>query len=448
MWSVPDAARHRAPAPGLTARVRRGRRGIAVVAGSVALAGLGAGPAYAAPLDNGSFETPVVGAPFVTIAAGGTIGAWNVVAKNVDHLTAPSYLTSEGNQSVELIGSEGSGGGVQQSFDTVVGVQYQVRYDVAGRCGGTVISTIDGGPALDTFPVITGTPYQTRLITFTATTASTSLYIGTTASDSSNCGPLLDNVRVNQAPICTDASGAGNTEAPTSVPLPCTDADGPPPITPTIVTPPPAAQGTVTYDSGTGAFVFTPAEDAEGGTVTFTYYATDALGAQSTTQTITLTITLTCGLQPVTIKGTQGNDRIIATRGVDVIAGLGGNDTIDGQQGNDLICGGSGVDSLRGDDGNDQIFGGSGADDLRGDDGNDVLNAGAGNDRLRGDDDNDVLRGEAGNDDLEGDSGVDQLLGGDDDDEFDGGSGSPDVCNGEAGADFGTRGCETVISIP
>lgn len=447
MWSVLHAARHRAPSDGTGAGVKRGRRVIAVVAGSLALAGLAAGPAFAAPFSNGSFETPSAGASFVTIPVAGTIGPWTVVTANVDHL-GTSFPASDGVQSVDLVGNQGPGGGLQQTFDTVAGVQYQVRYDLAGNCGGTVVSTIDGGAPLDTAVLAAAAPYATRLITFTAAGTSTTLFIGTTASGGNNCGPYLDNVRVNQAPICTDTSGSGNTETPTSVPLPCTDVDGPPPITPTIVTPPPAAQGTVAYDSGTGAFVFTPAEDAPGGTVTFTYYATDALGAQSTTQTITLTITLTCGLQPVTITGTSGNDRIRGTRGVDVIAGLGGTDTIDGQDGADLICGGSGVDSLRGDAGNDQLFGGSGNDDLRGDDGNDVLNAGAGNDRLRGDDGNDTLRGEAGNDDLEGDSGVDQLLGGDDNDEFDGGSGSPDLCNGEAGADFGTRGCETVISIP
>ena len=52
--------------------------------------------------------------------------------------------------------------------------------------------------------------------------------------------------------------------------------------------------------------MFTPAEDAEGGTVTFAYFATDALGAQSTTQTITLTITLTCGLLPRHDQGHAG----------------------------------------------------------------------------------------------------------------------------------------------
>jgi hypothetical protein len=448
MWSVLHAARHRTPAQGADPRAKRGRRAAAVVAGSLALAGLGAAPASAAPFANGSFEDPAIApALFTTVAAGNTIGAWTVTGTNVDLLTSPTFRVSDGVQSIELVGNGGAGSGVQQAFDTVAGVQYQVRYDAGANCAGSVTGSIDGTD-LDTVALVDNDAYLTRLITFTATSASTTLGIRASAAPAATCGPILDNVRINQAPICTDATADGNTETPTSVPLPCTDVDGPAPITPTIVTAPPADQGTVTYDSGSGAFVFTPAEDFAGGEVTFTYNATDGLGAVSTTQTVTITVTLTCGEQPVTITGTAGNDRLRGTSGVDVIAGLGGDDTIDGQEGNDIVCGGGGADSLRGDVGNDTLIGGSGDDDLRGDDGADILNAGDGNDRLRGDSGNDTLRGEAGNDDLEGDGGVDQLLGGDGDDEFDGGSGSPDVCNGEAGNDFGTRGCETVISIP
>lgn len=446
MWSVLHA-RHRAPARGADPRVRRGRRVTALVAGSLALAGLGASPAQAAPFANGSFEDPVIGSMFVAFPAGSNIGAWSVQNVNVEILQFPSFPVSDGVQSIDMIGNQGPGARLEQTFDTIGGAPYELTYDVAGRCAGDVTATIDGTLG-DSVTVAAGDPFVTRTVPFTAAGTSTTLSMSTTIQGAANCGAVLDNVTItllNQAPVCTDASASGTTEQPTTIPLPCTDPDGDA-LTPIVVTQPPPAEGVVTVSGD--EFVFTPTEDFAGGTVTFTFRTEDPSGASSTTQTITITVALTCGGLTPTITGTQGNDRLRGTRGVDVIAGLGGNDTIDGQDGNDFICGGSGVDSLRGDAGNDQIFGGSGSDDLRGDAGNDILNAGAGNDRLRGDDGNDTLRGEVGNDDLEGDSGVDQLLGGDDDDEFDGGSGSPDVCNGEAGNDFGTRGCEVVISIP
>jgi hypothetical protein len=84
----------------------------------------------------------------------------------------------------------------------------------------------------------------------------------------------------------------------------------------------------------------------------------------------------------VTIRGTDGADRINGTGHRDVIDGLGGNDVIDGLGGNDLICGGGGNDRLFGGDGNDKLLGQGGNDALRGEKGTDTLLGATGNDLL------------------------------------------------------------------
>ncbi len=69
-----------------------------------------------------------------------------------------------------------------------------------------------------------------------------------------------------------------------------------------------------------------------------------------------------CGGQPVTLRGTDGNDRLTGTPGRDVMDGAGGDDVIRGLGGNDLLCGGSGADLLFGGEGGDSLIGGPGRD--------------------------------------------------------------------------------------
>ncbi len=77
-----------------------------------------------------------------------------------------------------------------------------------------------------------------------------------------------------------------------------------------------------------------------------------------------------------TIRGTDGNDRLLGTPRNDVICGF---------RGSDLIRGGRGRDRLFGGGGNDRIYGGAGNDLLRGRSGRDRLVGGRGRDRLYGD---------------------------------------------------------------
>ncbi|NTV37917.1 MAG: calcium-binding protein, partial [Anaerolineales bacterium] len=104
----------------------------------------------------------------------------------------------------------------------------------------------------------------------------------------------------------------------------------------------------------------------------------------------------------VTFKvGTNGNNTINGTAGIDMLFGLNGNDVLNGGAGGDLLCGGNGSDTLNGGAGNDTLDGG--ADD-------DTLNGGSGNDILRGMNGTDSLTGGTGADRFSGGLGLDVLV--------------------------------------
>ena len=89
------------------------------------------------------------------------------------------------------------------------------------------------------------------------------------------------------------------------------------------------------------------------------------------------------GAKP-TIIGSNRADRLKGTAGDDVILARGGKDRIWGKGGDDLICGGRGADVLRAGAGRDHVSGGRGPDALRGGTGNDFLQGGEGNDITSG----------------------------------------------------------------
>jgi uncharacterized repeat protein (TIGR01451 family) len=102
---------------------------------------------------------------------------------------------------------------------------------------------------------------------------------------------------------------------------------------------------------------------------------TDLVPANNSATTGT-NVRLACLGQPVTKRGTSGNNgtssnRFAGTSGADVIHTLSGNDWIDGKGGNDTLCGGIGNDNLKGSGGADTLSGGSGTD---------VCNGGSGTD--------------------------------------------------------------------
>lgn len=188
-----------------------------------------------------------------------------------------------------------------------------------------------------------------------------------------------------------------------------------------------AADGrTVTYDPGTAFDYLALGEVA---TETFTY---TVLGWDGTSETQTVTVTVTGG--PNEVTGTSAANSLSGTAKRDIMRGLAGNDTLSGLDGNDDIDGGLDNDRLYGNAGNDLVNGGDGDDYVYGDAGNDTVIGGAGNDRLFGGDGNDSLDGSIGTDRLYGDAGDDILTGGTLANTLDGGIGV-DTMTGGAGSD-------------
>jgi len=122
-----------------------------------------------------------------------------------------------------------------------------------------------------------------------------------------------------------------------------------------------------------------------------------AAAKKSGTATITLNLSDGKVTVPavVTVKvGSDSNETLTGTSGIDMMFGLAGRNTLNGNAGNDLLCGGNANDTINGGDGND------------------ILDGAKGDDALNGGNDNDLLRGSSGNDSLTGGAGADSFSGG------------------------------------
>jgi Ca2+-binding RTX toxin-like protein len=124
---------------------------------------------------------------------------------------------------------------------------------------------------------------------------------------------------------------------------------------------------------------------------------------------------------PQLVFGGAGDDRITSDRdylGMLEIHGQEGDDRIDAGHGDDVLYGGPGKDRINGGPGSDVIFGGDGDDHLNGgsegrwENGNDIIVGGAGDDRISGGRGRDLLIGGTGEDDIRVNSGGDLLIGG------------------------------------
>jgi Ca2+-binding RTX toxin-like protein len=182
------------------------------------------------------------------------------------------------------------------------------------------------------------------------------------------------------------------------------------------------------------------------------------------------------------IGGSAGIDRIYGGEGNDVINGLasndilktdGGNDIIYAGEGNDYIELGTGDDAAYGEAGNDNFHVTSGTDFIDGGEGNDTINyiyhnhavnidlaAGTVDDdgdnltddtlvsieKVQGSNFSDVITGNSNNDDIRGNSGDDIIDGAEGDDTLRGGNGD-DTLKGGAGADrlYGQAGADIFV---
>ena len=170
--------------------------------------------AAAAPFQNGSFEFGGV-APCNTfnVPSGSTlITGWTVSAGDIDWLGSPpgcGWQPSNGVASLDMVGSGAGGiGGIQQTFDTVPGVTYQVQFDMAGNFGAPPVVkplavTINGVTTNYTFDTtgrsLNNMGWVTHTLSFVATGPTSTIDFVSDVSASGgtlNAGAALDNVRV------------------------------------------------------------------------------------------------------------------------------------------------------------------------------------------------------------------------------------------------------------
>ena len=186
------------------------RRVRSVVLSAAMAAGLmAAGAAGAATFTNGSFENASVdpGSSFVTLLAGSTaIDGWVVQPESIDYIGG-YWQAEDGNRSIDLSGD--AAGGIAQTFDTVLGQSYLVKFFLAGNPdGGTgaklAVTSATGGPAKTSEFDVTGSNSRTAMgwqaysYVFTATGASTTLTFS--SATPTPYGPALDNVSVGAVP--------------------------------------------------------------------------------------------------------------------------------------------------------------------------------------------------------------------------------------------------------
>lgn len=157
---------------------------------------------FADPFQNGSFEEgPEDVSGFITLGAGSdAIDGW-ITSGSID-LIDGYWPASEGDRSIDLNGN--AIGAISQTFDTIAGAWYQVRFDMAGNPDGEqglkvlVASTDTMAQEYDfdsTGLTVDNMQWTEKSFIFQAADGSTTLSF---ASDISGAyGPAIDNVRVN-----------------------------------------------------------------------------------------------------------------------------------------------------------------------------------------------------------------------------------------------------------
>jgi choice-of-anchor C domain-containing protein len=171
------------------------------------------GAAHGAPFQNGSFENgsvPNTCNVYNLPVGDTTITGWTVNQGNIDWEGPPpcGWTASNGNNSIDLLGSGFSIGGIEQTFDTIPGQTYQVSFDLAGNYGGPptvkpLTVTVAGVTQSYTFDT-TGKSggnmgWTTKTFTFVANSSSSTLSFVCNVGFVTNAGAAIDNVRVDPA---------------------------------------------------------------------------------------------------------------------------------------------------------------------------------------------------------------------------------------------------------
>jgi choice-of-anchor C domain-containing protein len=185
---------------------------------------LTASSVWAAPLQNGGFESGPAAGSFLTLSAGDTsITGWTVLGNGIDYIGS-YWPAAEGSRSLDL--NALNTGGIEQTFPTIIGQLYQVTFKMAGNpAGGPTTKTLDAsaGGVTQGFSFDASTTslsnmgWASRSFQFTANSTSSVLrFVSTTSATSGNAtypyafGPALDDVTVdavgNLVPVPEPAS--------------------------------------------------------------------------------------------------------------------------------------------------------------------------------------------------------------------------------------------------
>ena len=165
--------------------------------------------AHAGAFVNGGFETgpAVPGSPgFTTLGSGSTaITGWVVTGDGIDYIGS-YWQNAEGNRSIDLSGS--GPGGIMQTFDTIVGVTYNVQFMLAGNPDGgpqtKVLSTVASGnlPQINSFNIANSTLSDMKWIpvTYSFVAGADTTTLAFTSGTQTAFGPALDAVSVTAVP--------------------------------------------------------------------------------------------------------------------------------------------------------------------------------------------------------------------------------------------------------
>ncbi|MGB3638747.1 MAG: choice-of-anchor C family protein [Rivularia sp. (in: cyanobacteria)] len=161
---------------------------------------------------NGSFEEGLRPGSYLPLNPGSeVISGWEVTRNQIDYVG--SYWTSsDGSRSIDLDGTPGFGG-IQQTFDTIVGQDYLVTFDLAGNTisAPTIKQMqVQAGDRSKNYSFdITGKTtskmgWQTETFQFTATDTKTTLEFFSSDTEGGLAGPALDNVSVKSITTNSD----------------------------------------------------------------------------------------------------------------------------------------------------------------------------------------------------------------------------------------------------
>ena len=174
-------------------------------------------------INNGSFEIGInPGATFIRLNQVSTgIDNWTITGPgpNIDYI-GNLWEASDGRRSIDLDGQIGSAGGIQQTFNTTIGQEYLVTFDLAGNpFRGPQIKQMRveaAGQFSDFTFDITGKSvnnmgWTSESWNFTANELQTTLQF--TSLTGSGWGPALDNVNVVPVPEPLTILGSGTALA-------------------------------------------------------------------------------------------------------------------------------------------------------------------------------------------------------------------------------------------